>query len=261
MNAPLSGLTGDPARHHGTPAGPALPSLDRPAPDPAPAASRIPASGARAKVLVADAQPITVVGLESVLRSDPALELVGTCHTGRDALALCASTHPSVLITEVTLPDMSGIELCRTVKRSAPDVDVLMLTACDDDASIFGAVGAGVAGYVLKDITPDNLLQAIHAVRRGQALVHPGIARRMLNRLTHFSKDGNGGPVLGEHLTDREAEILAEVARGLPNREIAHKLFISESTVKSRLRSIFSKIEVRGRAQAAAFAIRGGYVR
>ena len=201
------------------------------------------------------------LGLRTVLESDPTLELVGTGGTGAQALELCASLRPSLLVTDVTLPDMSGIELCRIVKRSAPEMDVLILTACDDNASIFGAVAAGVSGYVLKDITPENFLRAIHAVRRGQSLVHPGIARRMLDRLTHISRDGNGGLMVGEKLTEREEEILAEVARGLPNKEIAHRLFVSESTVKSRLRNIFTKIEVRGRAQAAAFAIRGGYVR
>ena len=218
-------------------------------------------AGGRVKVLAADAHPVTLLGLRNALESDPGLELVGTGGTGAQALELCASLRPSLLVTDVTLPDMSGIELCRIVKRSAPEMDVLILTACDDNASIFGAVAAGVSGYVLKDITPENFLRAIHAVRRGQSLVHPGIARRMLDRLTHISRDGNGGLMVGEKLTEREEEILAEVARGLPNKEIAHRLFVSESTVKSRLRNIFTKIEVRGRAQAAAFAIRGGYVR
>jgi DNA-binding NarL/FixJ family response regulator len=140
-------------------------------------------------------------------------------------------------------------------------VDVLILTACDDNPSVFGAIGAGASGYVLKDITPDNLLRAIHAIRRGQTMVHPGIARRMLDKFSLMTRDGNGGLVFDGKLTVRESDILAEVARGSTNREIAHKLFISESTVKSRLREIFAKIDARDRAQAAAFAIRGGYVR
>src|SRR5262249_37010712 len=152
-------------------------------------------------------------------------------------------------------------DLCRAVKRSAPGVDVLFFTACEDNASVFGAVSAGASGYVLKDISPDNLLRAILAVRRGQTMLHPGIARRMLEKLSLLSRDGNGGLMLGGKLTEREAEILVEVARGLTNKEIALKLFISESTVKSRLRGIFDKINAHDRAQAAAYAIRGGYVR
>lgn len=225
------------------------------------AGNRVLTEGTRVKVLAADAHPITLLGLLCALRSDPSIELMGTCGTGQQALELCTSMRPSLLITDVILPDMSGIELCRTVKQTVPDVDVLVLTACDDNASIFGAVGAGVSGYVLKDITAENLLRAIHAVRRGQTMVHPGIARRMLDRLMHITRDGKGGLLFGETLSEREAEILCEVARGLSNKEIAHKLYISESTVKSRLHSIFAKIDARDRTQAAAFAIRGGYVR
>ncbi len=213
------------------------------------------------KVLVVDGHPIMLTGLRCVLQSDPAVELVGVCDTGGQALELCMSARPSLAIMDVILPDMSGIELCRAIKRSVPGVDVLILTASDDNTSIFGAIGAGASGYVLKDITPENLLRAIGAVRRGQTMVHPGITRRMLDRLSVITSDGNGGLLFGEKLTGREAEILGEVARGSSNKEIAHKLFISESTVKSRLRSIFIKIDARDRAQAAAFAIREGYVR
>ncbi len=218
-------------------------------------------SAERVKVLVVEAHPITVVGLRCVLQSSPEIELVETCSTAQDALAALARVHPSLVIMDVILPDMTGPELCRAIKRSAPAVDVLILTACEDNASVFGAVSAGASGYVLKDITPDNLLRAIHAVRRGQTMVHPGIARRMLDKLSLITRNGNGGLVFDGKLTEREAEILVEVAKGLTNKEIAHKLFISESTVKSRLRGIFSKIDAHDRAQATAFAIRGGYVR
>jgi DNA-binding NarL/FixJ family response regulator len=213
------------------------------------------------KVLVVDAHPIMLMGLQSVLQSDPDIALVGACDTGKQALEICAQTPPTFVIMDVLLPDMTGFELCRAIKRVAPGADVLVLTTCEDNASIFGAIGAGASGYVLKDIKPENLLRAIRAVRRGQTMVHPGITRRMLDRLSVISKDGYGGLLFGEKLTGREADILSEVAKGLSNKEIAHKLFISESTVKSRLRSIFTKIEARDRAQAAAFAIRGGYVR
>lgn len=215
----------------------------------------------RVKVLVVDGHPITVVGLRCVLQSDPGIELVGTCDTGKQALEVCARERPSLVIADVLLSDMTGIELCRAIKRSSPDVEVLILTTCDDNASVFGAIGAGASGYVLKDITPDNLLRAIHAVRRGQTMVHPGITRRVLDKLSLITRDGNGGLLFGGKLTEREAEILVEVARGSTNKQIGHKLFISESTVKSRLRSIFSKINAHDRAQATAFAIRGGYVR
>jgi len=213
------------------------------------------------RVLVVDAHPITVMGLRCVLKSDPEIELVETCDTGGQALEACARECPALVIMDIVLPDITGIELCREIKRNAPKVDVLILTACDDNPSVFGAISAGASGYVLKDITPDNLLRAIHAIRRGQTMLHPGIARRMLDKFSLITRDGNGGLVFDGKLTGREAEILVEVARGSTNKEIALKLFISESTVKSRLRGIFSKIDAHDRAQATAFAIRGGYVR
>ena len=213
------------------------------------------------KVLIVDPHPITVLGLQCALQSEPEMELVGTCGAGGLALDLCAQECPSLVIMDVVLPDMSGIELCRTIRQRAPDIDVLILTASDDNTNVFGAIGAGAAGYVLKDITPDNLLRAIRSVRRGQAMVHPGITRRVLDRLSMITRDGNGGVLFDQKLTEREAEILVEIAKGLTNKEIAHKLFVSESTVKSRLRTIFSKVDARDRSQAAAFAIRAGYVR
>lgn len=215
----------------------------------------------RLKVLVVDSHPIMLEGLRCVLQSDSEIELVGTCSTAGQALEACADTRAALVIMDLALPDMGGVDLCRAIKRAAPHVDVLVLTASDDNTSIFGAIGAGASGYVLKDITPDNLLRAIRAVRRGEAMVHPGITRRVLDRLSMITRDGNGGLLFDQRLTEREAEILVEVAKGLTNKEIAHKLFVSESTVKSRLRNIFSKIDAHDRAQAAAFAIRGGYVR
>jgi DNA-binding NarL/FixJ family response regulator len=214
----------------------------------------------RLKVVVVDPQPIMVIGLRSVLLSDAEIELVGTCQTGAQALEVCVEDAPALVITEIVLPDMAGSELCRAIKRSAPGTEVLILTTRDDNASVFGAIGAGASAYVLKDISPDNFLRAVHAVRRGQTMVHPAIARRMLDKFSLITRDGNGGLLLDGVLTEREAEILAEVAKGLTNKEIAHKLLVAESTVKSRLRIIFSKIDVHDRAQAAAFAIRGGYV-
>jgi DNA-binding NarL/FixJ family response regulator len=157
----------------------------------------------RVRILVVDGHPITMVGLRCVLQSSPEIELVETCGTGADALAAFARTRPSLVIMDVTLPDMPGAELCRAIKRTAPDVDVLILSACEDNASVFGAVSAGASGYILKDITPDNLVRAIHAVRRGQTMVHPGIARRMLDKLSLITRDKNGGVVLEGKLTER----------------------------------------------------------
>ncbi len=213
------------------------------------------------RVLVVDPHPIMQLGLQAVLKSAPGVELVGVCEDGLAALQLCGQLQPDLVILEVNLPGMSGVQLCRSIKQNHPHTEVLVLTADDRDETVFEAIRAGATGYILKDISPDNLVRAIHAIVRGQTMVHPRIARRVLDRLSVMVQDQNGGRLYGDGLTEREIEILVEVAKGATNKEIAKKLFISESTVKSRLRNIFRKISVRDRAEAAAYAIRKGYMR
>jgi DNA-binding NarL/FixJ family response regulator len=213
------------------------------------------------RVLVVEPHPIMQVGLRSVLESAPGVELVGVCGDGASALQLCRETRPHLVILEVNLPGMNGVQVCQAIKRDHPQTEVLVLTGDDRDETVFEAIRAGATGYILKDITPENLVRAIHAIMKGQTMVHPRIARRVLDRLSLLAQDGEGSRLYGDGLTEREVEILVEVAKGATNKEIARKLFISESTVKSRLRNIFRKISVRDRAEAAAYAIRKGYMR
>lgn len=213
------------------------------------------------RVLVVDPHPIVRVGLQAVLGNTPGVELVGMCEDGVTALRMCAESQPNLVILEVNLPGMSGVQLCRAIKEHYPQTEVLVLTADDRDETVFQAIRAGATGYILKDITPENLLRAIQSMVRGQTMIHPRIARRVLDRLSLISQDQETGRLYGDVLTEREIEILVEVAKGATNKEIAKKLFISESTVKSRLRNIFRKISVRDRAEAAAYAIRKGYLR
>jgi DNA-binding NarL/FixJ family response regulator len=213
------------------------------------------------RVLVVEPHPIMQVGLRSVLGSTPGVELVGVCEDGASALQLCRETRPHLVILEVNLPGMNGVQVCQAIKRDHPQTEVLVLTGDDRDETVFEAIRAGATGYILKDITPENLVRAIHAIMKGQTMVHPRIARRVLDRLSLLAQDEEGSRLYGDGLTEREVEILVEVAKGATNKEIARKLFISESTVKSRLRNIFRKISVRDRAEAAAYAIRKGYMR
>jgi DNA-binding NarL/FixJ family response regulator len=213
------------------------------------------------RVLVVEPHPIMQVGLRSVLGSAPGVELVGVCEDGASALQLCRETRPHLVILEVNLPGMNGVQVCQAIKRDHPQTEVLVLTGDDRDETVFEAIRAGATGYILKDITPENLVRAIHAIMKGQTMVHPRIARRVLDRLSLLAQDEEGSRLYGDGLTEREVEILVEVAKGATNKEIARKLFISESTVKSRLRNIFRKISVRDRAEAAAYAIRKGYMR
>lgn len=217
--------------------------------------------GGKVRVLIVEPHPVTRIGLQTVLQRDPSIELLGTSATASEALEQCARLRPSITIMDVALPDGNGIEVCRTIKRTSPHISVLILSAVDDNATVFGAISAGASGYVLKDILPENLLRAIHALRNGQTMLHPGIARRMLDHFSQLANANDSGQLPHSWLTRRETEILIEVAKGATNKEIGHRLYVSESTVKSRLRVIFGRIGAHDRTQATAYAIREGYMR
>src|SRR5579883_3159007 len=158
-----------------------------------------------------------------------------------------------VIVTEVQLPDISGIEFLRRIRAAANHVHVLFLTTVDDAETLLAAAEAGAAGYVLKDISPENLVNAIRAVHEGRTMIHPVLARKMLEQLEAKAK---GGPQTRLHgLTDTEISIIRNVALGLSDREIAARLHLSEATVKKHLRKIYSKLGARNRAQAALLAV------
>jgi DNA-binding NarL/FixJ family response regulator len=168
-------------------------------------------------VLIVEPHPVTRTGLECVLQREPSIDVLGAAGTAADALEQCARLHPLIAIMDVVLPDGSGVDLCRTIKRSYPQTRVLILSDVDDDATVFGAIGAGASGYILKDISPDGLVQALYALRNGQAMLHPGVARRMLDQFSRL--DGRGQPHNGR-LTSRETEILVEVAKAQRTRKL-----------------------------------------
>jgi DNA-binding NarL/FixJ family response regulator len=212
-------------------------------------------------VVLVDPHPVVRVGLRALLQGLPEVQVVGACPDGPSALQVCVERHPDLVITEVSLPGMDGVELCRAVKGHDLRTEVLILTADDREQTAFEAIRAGAAGYVLKDVSPENLVQAVQAVLRGETVMHPRICRGVLERFDRLSQDREASHADRESLSAREIEILTEVARGATNKEIARKPFVSESTVKSRLRVIFRKISARDRAEAAAYAARKGYVR
>ncbi len=213
-----------------------------------------------AKVLLVDPHPVVRVGLQTVLASAEGVEVVGSCADADGALQACAEKRPDLVITEVSLPGSGGVELCRAVRRDYPQTEVLVLTADDRDETVFEAIRAGASGYVLKDISPENLVRAVQAVLRGETMVHLRLNRRVVERLSRMMQ-GSQPSGSDDVLSEREVQILVEVAKGATNKEIARKLFVAESTVKTRLRNIFRKISVRDRAEAAAYAVRKGYVR
>jgi DNA-binding NarL/FixJ family response regulator len=191
------------------------------------------------RVLIADDHPLARAGLQTLLGALEDITVVGAADSGREAVRLAAEHAPDVVLMDLEMPDMDGIE----ATRALPGTAVVVLTSFSDRERILAALDAGARGYLLKDADPDELARAIRAAARGDAPLDPRAARALLDR-------HSGGP----QLTDREQEILALVAHGLPNKLIARRLGISERTVKGHLTHIFERIGVSDRTQAALWA-------
>jgi DNA-binding NarL/FixJ family response regulator len=195
------------------------------------------------RVLIADDHPLARAGLEHLLGALDDITLVGAARGGREAVELAAEREPDVVLMDLEMPDMDGIETTHELRKRHPAAAVVILTSFGDRERILAALDAGAIGYLLKDADPDELARAIRAAARGEAPLHPRAARELLDR-------HRGGP----QLTDREQEILTLVAQGLPNKLIALRLEISERTVKGHLTRVFERIGVSDRTQAALWA-------
>jgi DNA-binding NarL/FixJ family response regulator len=214
-------------------------------------------------VLLVEDQCLVRSGVKALLEREPDIQIVGEASDGEEAVRLAMELQPKVVIMDIRLPAVDGIEATRRIKEQHHDVEVLVLSAFEDDEAVFQAIQAGASGYVLKDITPENLVRAVRAVRSGMSTVHPGITRKLVDRISHLGRAGASGsrPIHCDGLTGRELEVLQGLARGRSTRELAISLSVSDSTIKSHLRTIYRKISVHGRSQAVAYAIRKGLVR
>ncbi|MFU8874315.1 response regulator transcription factor [Micromonospora sp. SL4-19] len=198
------------------------------------------------RVVIADDHGIVREGLGALLSAHGGYELVGTASTGSEAVRAAVTLRPDVLVMDIQMPDLTGVEATREISRVAPDVAVLMLTMFDDDESVFAAMRAGAQGYVLKGAAPDNVIRAIAAVAAGEAIFGPGVARRALNYLSGRTPDQRTFP----ELTPREREVLNLIAAGLGNAAIAVRLGLAPATVSNHISSIFGKLQVASRAEA-----------
>lgn len=205
----------------------------------------------RTSVLVVDDHPVVREGLSTFLATHPDLELVGTAADGQDAVERTQESLPDVVLLDLVMPNVDGLEAIRRIRAISPETKVIVLTSFPDDERLFAAVKAGAAGYLLKDAEPSEIVEAIRTVRRGGALLHPAAAARLMQEFAGPSSD----PILGR-LTDREVEVLRLVAVGRSNREIAAELFLSEKTVKTHISNILAKLHVADRTQAALVALR-----
>jgi DNA-binding NarL/FixJ family response regulator len=214
----------------------------------------------RIRILIADDHPVFRFGLRALLNAVPDTEVVGEVTTGEEVIALASTLQPDVILMDINMPGVNGIEATRRIREANPDIHILIVTMLEDD-SVFAAMRAGGHGYVIKGAEPTEVLRAIRSVADGEAIFSPGIAERLMHYFatppTGDSTRLAGTPVFPE-LTDREREVLTLIAQGLTNSAIAERLVLSPKTVRNYVTEIFSKLQVADRAQAIIRARNAG---
>ena len=205
------------------------------------------------RVLLVDDQCLFREGLETLLSVHRDIEVVGQASNGQEAVEVAAQVQPDVVLMDVRMPLLNGVRATRRLKRALPQCRVIVLTTFDDDEYVFDALRAGAAGYLLKDVPSARLVEAIRATARGESILEPSVAAKVIAEFTRVSSMVPSAQMeqLVEPLSERELEILGLIARGASNREIADRLFIAEGTVKNHVTHILGKLGVRDRTQAA----------
>lgn len=209
----------------------------------------------RIRILIADDHTLVREGLRSLIGTEQGMEVVGEAANGAEAVRRVELLRPDVVLIDLVMPEMDGIAAIARIKQIDPQARILALTSFSDDDKVLSAIKAGALGYLLKDSTPQELLQAIRHVHQGEAFLDPTVALKVIGELTRPS----AAPATDEHaLSEREVEVLRLVAEGLSNQEIAEKLGVSERTVRNHVGSILSKLHLANRTQAALYALRQG---
>jgi DNA-binding NarL/FixJ family response regulator len=210
------------------------------------------------KVLLADDQAIIRSGLRMILESEPDLLVIGEAENGDEAIRLSKRDQPDVVLMDVRMPGVDGLEATRQIHQTLPEVKVIVLTTFDLDEYIYAALRGGASGFLLKDADSETLIRAIRIVAAGDALIAPSVTKRLIDE---FASRPTQPQVEGlDDLTEREIEVLAQMARGLSNAEIAEELFVSEATVKSHVSHLLTKLQLRDRVQAVVAAYEAGLV-
>jgi DNA-binding NarL/FixJ family response regulator len=218
------------------------------------------------RVLIVDDEDIVRSGLHLMLDSQADLTVVGEAADGDEAVAQVARLRPDVVLMDIQMPGTDGLEATRRITTEVSDaadqrsVRVIILTTFELDEYVYDALRAGASGFLLKRIRPEELVEAIRVVSRGEALLAPSVTRRLIAHFAQRPEHATVAPAELERLTDRERDVLAEIARGLSNAEISGRLFVSEQTVKTHIKHIFTKLDLRDRAQAVVFAYESGVV-
>ena len=215
------------------------------------------------RLLIVDDHNLFRQGLTRILEDYPQLDVVGQAADGGEALAMVDALQPDVVLMDLNMPVLSGPDATRRLSASHPATPVIILTVSERDADLFDAIKAGARGYLLKNVGMAELLDAVQRVHAGEAIIAPAMAGHLLNEFRKVAGPGSAEtlPVEVDDLSEREVEVLRLVAQGLPNREIADALSLSEHTVKSHLANILAKLHLRSRAHAAAYAVQAGLVK
>ncbi len=214
-----------------------------------------PSSG-RIGVLIADDHPVVRHGLRAFLQLQEDLDIVGEAADGLEAVEQVGKLRPDVVLLDLVMPRLDGIDAIRRIREASPSTKVIVLTTFADDEKVFPAVKAGAAGYLLKDVEPRDLAEAIRTVNRGQGLLHPSIASKLMHE---FAGEQDRADT-SEPLTEREMDVLRLIAQGKSNRQIAREFVLSEKTVKTHVSNILAKLRLADRTQAALYAVRNHLV-
>ncbi len=215
------------------------------------------ADGDVIRVLIADDQALFRRGIYVVLGTEDMIEVVAEAEDGEEAVAKAEETAPDVIVMDVRMPRLSGIEATRRIRDALPTTKILMLTVSDEEDDLYEAIKAGANGYLLKEISVEEVAEGIRAVVRGQSLISPSMASKLLSEFSALSRRASAQEQLpAPVLTARELEVLRLVARGMSNKEVADELFISENTVKNHVRNILEKLHLHSRMEAVMYAVR-----
>jgi DNA-binding NarL/FixJ family response regulator len=219
------------------------------------------------RIVLADASRLTTLGIMQVLEKEADMEILAVVTDGEEAVAKTIELEPDVLIIEVDLPQLSGIKATQRVRRELPHVAVVILTALEEEQTLFDAIRAGAAAYLHKDCEPKELVESIRKVRNGQFIINekifakPAVATKVLAEFRELSVYGPGSSHVFAPLSPREVQILDNIAQGMTNKEVAYTLAISEQTVKNHMSSILRKLSVNDRTQAVVYAMRQGWIK
>jgi DNA-binding NarL/FixJ family response regulator len=208
---------------------------------------------AKQRILLVDDHEVVRLGLKSLLDHHPQFDVVGEASTAREAIEMVGTAHPDVVVMDIRLPGTSGIEACEEITGRYPETKVIMLTSYAEDEMLFSAIRAGASGYVLKQIGGEDLVRALEAVGRGEAMLDPTVTQRVFQEVRRAVKEEEASAFA--HLSQQEKHVLLLVSEGKTNREIAKALFLGEGTVRNYVSSILSKLGVSNRAEAAAYAV------